>query len=291
MSSLIDEHTAWRLVQAVPPGVAGQGLVRAHHNPRPDVWVQVDASGGWKASPGVSPDARDLFDLYLPLQLHADLVVAQLGQSLDGRIATGSGQSHYITGPADIRRLHRLRALVDAVIVGAGTVAADNPRLTVRQVEGKNPVRVVLDPDGRLDRDRHLFSDGAARTLVVRRAAGDQSLPAAAGDVLTMPATRGGGFDPAALLRALREQGYRRVLVEGGGITVSRFLNAGVVDRLHVTVAPLLIGSGRPALTLEPIDSLDQALRPPCRHFRLGDDMLFDLDLRQAGPSHGVRPL
>jgi riboflavin biosynthesis pyrimidine reductase len=79
------------------------------------------------------------------------------------------------------------------------------------------------------------------------------------------------------------------VLVEGGGITVSRFLAAGVVDRLHVTVAPLLIGSGRPALTLEPIDTLRQALRPRCRHFHLGDDILFDLDLRgavtQMGPS------
>ena len=69
------------------------------------------------------------------------------------------------------------------------------------------------------------------------------------------------------------------MLVEGGGITVSRFLRAGVVDRLHVTVAPLLIGSGRPALTLEPIETLDQALRPRCRHFHLGEDILFDLEL------------
>jgi riboflavin biosynthesis pyrimidine reductase len=75
------------------------------------------------------------------------------------------------------------------------------------------------------------------------------------------------------------------VLIEGGGITISRFVQAGVVDRLHVTVAPLLIGSGRPALTLTAIESLDQALRPPCRHFRLGQDILFDLDLRHTWPS------
>jgi riboflavin biosynthesis pyrimidine reductase len=90
------------------------------------------------------------------------------------------------------------------------------------------------------------------------------------------------GFDPRLVLDVLRSLGYRRVLVEGGGVTVSRFLHAGVVDRLHVTVAPMLIGSGRPALTLPPIDSLELALRPGCRFFRLGDDMLFDLDLRQA---------
>jgi diaminohydroxyphosphoribosylaminopyrimidine deaminase / 5-amino-6-(5-phosphoribosylamino)uracil reductase len=279
----IDERTAWSLVRALPPGAAQAGPARVQHHPWPEVWLQVHASGRWEASADVSAEARDLFDLYLPLQLQADLVIAQLGQSLDGRIATGSGQSHYITGAADIRRLHRLRALVDAVIVGAGTVAADNPRLTVRQVEGDHPVRVVLDPDGRLDPGRHVFSDGAARTLVVRRAAGGQAGPFLDDDILTLPAAPTGGFDPRAILGSLRDQGYRRVLVEGGGITVSRFLAAGIVDRLHVTVAPVLIGSGRPSLTLEPIDSLEQALRPRCRYFQLGDDMLFDLDLRGGG--------
>lgn len=285
MSSPIDERTAWNLLRAVSPGVTTTGRpVRVHHHPNPEVWLQVDASGAWRTSGAPTGAGRDLLELLLPLRLPADLVIAQIGQSLDGRIATAAGHSHYVTGPADIRRLHRLRALVDAVLVGAGTVAADNPRLTVREVAGENPLRVILDPRGRLDRDRHVFSDGAARTVEVRRAAdGDASRPRLEGDVLRMPATRAGGFDPAALLAALRGLGCRRVLVEGGGTTVSRFLQAGALDRLHVTVAPLLIGGGRPALTLDPIESLDEALRPRCRHFRLGDDMLFDLDLRGAG--------
>ena len=84
-------------------------------------------SGRWQASVAPTAAARLLLDLYLPLQLRADLVIAQAGQSLDGRIATPTGHSHYVTGPADIRRLHRLRALVDAVVVGAGTVAAAIP--------------------------------------------------------------------------------------------------------------------------------------------------------------------
>ncbi len=281
MSTPIDERTAWNLVRAVPPGLTGEGAsTRVHHHPRPNVWLQVHASGRWETSTSVTDEARDVLELYLPLQLRADLVIAQTGQSLDGRIATPSGHSHYVTGPADIRRLHRLRALVDAVIVGAGTVASDNPRLTVREVEGENPVRVVLDPDGRLDRRTHVFSDGAARTLAVRRTLGGDVPPSADDDVLLLPVTGPDGFDPRTVIQALRDQGYRRVLIEGGGITVSRFLQAGLVDRLHVTVAPLLIGSGRPALTLDPIESLDQALRPPCRHVRLGDDILFDLDLR-----------
>lgn len=280
MSTPIDEDTAWALVRAVPPGLAGQTSARVRHHPRPDVWLQVHASGRWEASAEVTGAAQDVLDLYVPLLLQADLVVAQLGQSLDGRIATERGHSHYVTGPADIRRLHRLRALVDAVVVGAGTVAADNPRLTVREVEGANPVRVVLDPDDRLVAGRHVFTDGSARTLVVRRASRGEARPAVEGDVLMMPVGPAGDFDPGMVLQALRDQGCRRVLIEGGGITVSRFVQAGVVDRLHVAVAPLLIGSGRPALTLTPIDSLDQALRPPCRYFRLGDDMLFDLDLK-----------
>ena len=287
MSTPIDGRTAWNLVRDVPPGLAGKDSARVRHHPLPDVWLQVHASGRWEASSALTEEARDVVELYVPLQLRADLVVAQLGQSLDGRIATESGHSHYITGPADIRRLHRLRALVDAVVVGAGTVAADDPRLTVREVEGRSPVRVVLDPESRLDSGRHVFTDRSARTLVVRRSAQGVSEPSVRGDVLTMPVTTTGEFEPRALLHALRGQGCRRVLVEGGGVTVSRFLQAGAVDRLHVTVAPVLIGSGRPALTLAPIASLDQALRPPCRLFRLGEDVLFDLDLTQPPPPSG----
>ena len=280
MSPAIDEHTAWNLVRAVPPGLAGQDHACVRHDPRPDAWLQVHASGRWEASSEVTEEAHDVIELYLPLQLKADLIIAQIGQSLDGRIATESGHSHYVTGPVDLRRLHRVRALVDAVVVGAGTVALDNPRLTVRQVQGENPVRVVLDPDARLDPRQNVFSDGAARTLVVRRAPRDDAAPSVSRDVLIIPTSAADELDPGAILDALRREGYRRVLIEGGGVTVSRFVQAGVVDRLHVTVAPLLIGSGRPALMLTPIETLDQALRPPCRHFRLGDDILFDLDLR-----------
>jgi riboflavin biosynthesis pyrimidine reductase len=103
------------------------------------------------------------------------------------------------------------------------------------------------------------------------------------GNSLLMPATD--GFDPKSILEVLHDQGYKRILIEGGGNTVSRFLQADAVDRLHITVAPLLIGSGQVALMMDPIESLDQALRPTCRHFRLGRDILFDLNLRQQASS------
>ena len=284
VAATLDETAAWALVRAaVPHAILEPGPRRVAHRTRPELWLDLSESGGWEASVPPTPDARDLFDLYLPLTRGPDFVIGQLGQSLDGRIATVSGRSKYITGPEDIRRLHRLRALVDAVILGAGTVAQDDPRLTVREVEGENPVRVVLDPDGRLGEDRRVFSDRAARTLVVRRATTPTSHSRTRGDgpeVLTLPASGPQGFEPGAVLEALRVRGLRRVLVEGGGITVSRFLEAGLLDRLHLTVAPILMGSGRPGITLPPIETPDQSLRARCRHIPLGDDLLFDLDLR-----------
>ena len=290
----LDEHAAWRLVRSVGPGVHAPVQV---HDSRADVSLQVHPSGAWRTTARLTDEARQVLDLYLPLQLQDDFVIAQAGQSLDARIATAGGQSHYVTGAEDIRRLHRLRALVDAVVVGAGTVDADDPRLTVREVEGDNPLRVVLDPGDRLDRSRRVFCDAAAPTVVIRRrdrgepagkaapAPPRASAPRPRGGttVIDLPAGPSAVIDPRDVLAALRACGCRRFLIEGGGITVSRFLDAGTVDRLHVAVAPLLIGAGRPAFTLAPVATLDEALRPACRVFRLGDDVLFDLDLRAPG--------
>ncbi|MDA1092650.1 MAG: RibD family protein [Acidobacteria bacterium] len=287
MPTLMTESAAWGLIRAVPATDPGAERTRRVHSSANDsYWLHIDESGGWRASAPLSEAAKTLVDLYLPLQLDPNLVIGQIGQSLDGRIATEKGKSHYITGQADILRLHRLRALVDAVIVGAGTVAADDPRLTVRGVEGDNPVRVVLDPSARLSAEHAVFSDGAAPTLVVRAAR--LATPANTGEnVIALPTVSSAaapgaapGFDPHAVVEALRSRGLRRLLIEGGGVTVSRFLQAGALTRLHVAVAPILIGSGRPAFTLPAITVLDEALRPPCRQFQLGDDVLFDFDLR-----------
>lgn len=207
-------------------------------------------------------------------------VVAQLGQSLDGRIATATGQSRWINREAAIEHLHRLRACVDAVVVGVGTVLADNPRLTVRRVKGRNPARVVIDPSGRLPAEaRCLEEDGAARLVV--RAQGAAALPGV--EMIFMPRCNG-ALAPAEIVTVLFRRGLRRILVEGGARTISRFIEAGVIDRLHLMVSPVILGSGKCGLELSPIDKVAEARRPATRVYLLADgDVLFDCDLRRNG--------
>ena len=269
---------------AIDEDMAWAALLAARDAWRPDGPRATVAHGGlalspdlsWRAPGGDAPTqaARDLLDFLLPL-LAPRIAFAQLGQSLDGRIATASGHSHYVTGPRSLVHLHRLRALADAVVVGAGTLLADDPRLTVRHCAGPNPLRVVLDTRGGLRADRHAFADGAAPTLVLGPAGA-----AAPGRAEAAALPRGGdGFDARGVLDLLAARGTRRVLVEGGGATVSRFLAAGALDALHVVVAPIVIGSGRHGLDLPPIATLDAALRPRARRLALGEDMLFELRL------------
>lgn len=205
------------------------------------------------------------------------MVVAQCGQSIDARIATASGHSHYINGDEGLAHLHRLRALVDAVVVGVGTALADDPQLTVRRVAGPNPARIVLDPGGRLVPTARLLTDDGVRRLVVTRSETMLSVPASV-EVIRLEATDG-QLAPAAVLAALAERGLRRILVEGGSNTISRFLAAGCLDRLHVVIAPMIIGAGPSSVSLAPIERVDQAIRAPMRVHQLGSEVLLDCDL------------
>ncbi|MCC5977441.1 MAG: RibD family protein [Salinarimonas sp.] len=210
----------------------------------------------------------------------APFVVAQLGQSLDGRIATVTGHSFYINGAGALDHLHAIRAHVDAVVVGIGTVLADDPQLNVRRVAGRDPARVVIDPNGRLPADARILRDDGARRLVMRRAGRGVGLPSGVEEI-TLDATNDGPIPPQVILAALAEAGFARILLEGGARTISDFLHAGCIDRLHMLMAPVLIGSGKPGLSLPAIETLDGALRPETTAYLLeGGDVLFDCDLR-----------
>lgn len=201
------------------------------------------------------------------------LVIGQLGQSLDGRIATPSGHSRYINRAGALEHLHRLRAEVDAVIVGVGTVIADNPLLTVRRVPGTNPARIILDPHNRTPDDALCLTNDGSRRLIFA------SKPRSRSDgIETVRLPHGNnGFSPHAVLEALRERGMSRILVEGGSVTLSRFLAARALDRLHLLIAPMMIGSGLTGLTLPPIIDLASALRVSATVYPLGEgDILVD---------------
>src|SRR6476659_7390251 len=203
-------------------------------------------------------------ELFAPLRHGTvdDLViVGQIGQSLDGCVATASGHSRYINGPAGLAHLHRLRAIVDAVVVGVGTALADDPQLTVRHVAGRNPARVVIDPSARVPAAAKMFARDGVRCLVMTANDVKPQLPADIEIVGLQTFQR--RIAPEAILSALHERGLRRILIEGGAETVSRFLVANCLDRLHVVVAPIIIGSGRPSFNLPPIERVQEALRAP----------------------------
>lgn len=225
-------------------------------------------------------EPRDPIDIIRGAARDRPFVVAQLGQSLDGRIATLSGESRWINKDAALDHVHRIRAAVDAVVVGIGTVVADDPLLNVRRVAGRNPARIVIDPSGRLPPTARCLAAGdGVRRLVVRSA----GAPLPEG-VEELHLERGpNGLDPVAIVAALWCRGLRSFLVEGGARTVSAFLDAGAVDRLHVLVAPVILGSGKPGLSLAPIARLADAHRPTADIHVLDDgDVLFDCDMRSA---------
>jgi diaminohydroxyphosphoribosylaminopyrimidine deaminase / 5-amino-6-(5-phosphoribosylamino)uracil reductase len=214
------------------------------------------------------------------------VIVGQVGQSLDGRVATATGHSKYINCPAGIEHLHRLRALVDIVVVGVGTAVADNPQLTVRQVAGPQPARAVIDPSGRLGANAKLFADDGVRRLLITTD-GSRATPPPGVEVITLPA-EDGNIAPSAIVASLAGAGMRRILIEGGADTVSRFIAARCLDRLHVNVAPVILGAGGPGIELPPLERADQAHRMQVRVYKIEDDVLFDCDLSDQRIAIGV---
>jgi riboflavin-specific deaminase-like protein len=247
-----------------------------------DVWAALLAARAGAAPPD-HPAAQPFRPILASVADGGSIIIGRLAQTLDGRIATTSGSSQWIGGRGDLVHTHRLRALCDAVIVGAGTVAADDPRLTTREVPGPDPVRIVLDPTGRLPGDRRIFA-GAPQTLHAVAADAPLGAPHGASDLLRLPRGPGRGLDLHALVAALAARGLRRIFVEGGGETVSRFLAAGLLDRLHLTVAPMILGSGRPAFILPEASRIDEGLRFSWTVFPMGDDILIDAAILRARP-------
>jgi len=203
-------------------------------------------------------------------------VTLKLATSLDGRIATASGESRWITGEASREQVHRLRAGHDAVLVGIETALADDPELTVRLpgYAGPQPARVVLDSRQRLTPDCKLVKSAKdIPTYVVATGEPDRALSEAGVRVLTVPAIGENRPDLKSVVRALEDQGLARLFVEGGGQVAGSFLRCGLVDVIEWFRAPILIGGeGRPGIGALAVAGLTEA-----PHFRR-------VEVRELGP-------
>jgi 3,4-dihydroxy 2-butanone 4-phosphate synthase/GTP cyclohydrolase II len=214
--------------------------------------------------------------------VHRPYVVLKYAQSLDGRIATATGDSKWISGESERRVTHALRAASDAVLVGVGTVLEDDPQLTVRMVPGTSPMRVVLDTTLRTPDSALILGTEAATTIMTT-----EWSPASRRDELrergvrieVVPSGRDGVDLPAALA-ILRETGTTSILVEGGSRVLTAMLAAGLVDRLIVSVAPLVLGEGTEAIRDLGITKVADAIHLDNRSVHLlDDDVLFAWDV------------
>ena len=211
-------------------------------------------------------------------------VTVHYAQTIDGRLATRTGDSQWISGQESLVMAHALRASHAAVLVGAGTVAADDPRLTARLVEGPSPIRVVLDSKLRLSPDANVVADGAAATILAttelapvdrRRMFGRRGV-----EVLVLPSTPDGRVDLASLLDELGARGIATLLVEGGASVITAMIRERRVSRLVVSIAPLVLGEG-----IEAVGDLDILRLRDALTFRraafsqLGPDVIFDGEL------------
>lgn len=209
-------------------------------------------------------------------------VTISYAQTLDGRLATSTGSSQWISGPESLTITHTLRATHDAIMVGAGTVCQDNPRLTVRLVEGRDPLRVIVDSRLRIPLDAAVLAGGAAAGTIMgttKHAPAERIAAARAtgASVIVLPETPSGQVNLHALLTALADSGIGSIMVEGGAGLITSLLRERLADRLVVTVAPKLLGIGIEAVGDLGISDLADAIQlrdvtvTPC-----GVDLVLD---------------
>jgi GTP cyclohydrolase II len=207
-------------------------------------------------------------------------VTVHYAQTIDGRIAARNGDAHWVSGESSLRLAHELRASHDAVMVGIGTVLADDPRLTVRLVDGHSPIRVIVDSTLRVPLTSNVFADRTARTIVATTTTAPQAraraIKAAGGEVLRAHADENGAVDLTDLLRRLRGIGIGSLLIEGGRGIITSALRGHLVDRLTVCIAPKVIGEGVAAVGDLHIDYLREALTfSHARFVTCGEDLIF----------------
>ncbi|MDD4240279.1 MAG: bifunctional diaminohydroxyphosphoribosylaminopyrimidine deaminase/5-amino-6-(5-phosphoribosylamino)uracil reductase RibD [Smithellaceae bacterium] len=240
-------------------------------------------------------ESRDLNEVFFHfMEKGRPFVTVKYAQTLDGRIATSTGRSQWISSPASLKFAHRLRAEHDAILVGSNTVLADNPTLTVRHVRGRNPVRIILDSGLITPTDANVMQNlSEAPTLIITtKDSADprfQALSSAGATMITVAADGHGHVNLTSLLPLLAQRKISSVLIEGGAQVITSAFQNGLVDRLVVVTAPKIIGRGIEAVGDLGIRDLAQARIFSIRKIlKKGPDVI--MDARPARPGPAVRP-
>ncbi len=221
----------------------------------------------------VSKFYQSILNILLPiLRKNKKLVIAQIGQSIDGRIALNNGNSHYINNPKSIIYLHCLRSISDAIIVGSNTIKKDDPLLTTRKIKGTNPKRIIIDGSLSLNNKYKIFNDGNENIIFTKS---NKNIRLNNSTIIRLKEKN----FTKNFITEIKKLKYNNILVEGGSKTISELINNKYIDILQFMIAPILIGSGINSLNLKEISNLDKAIRPKHNFNELENEIIVNLFL------------
>ena len=221
----------------------------------------------------ISKFYQSILNILLPiLRKNKKLVIAQIGQSIDGRIALNNGNSHYINNPKSIIYLHCLRSISDAIIVGSNTIKKDDPLLTTRKIKGKNPKRIIIDGSLSLNNKYKIFNDGNENIIFTKS---NKNIRLNNSTIIRLKEKN----FTKNLITQIKKLKYKNILVEGGSKTISELINNKYIDILQFMIAPILIGSGINSLNLKEISNLNKAIRPKHNFNELDNEIIVNLFL------------
>ncbi len=221
----------------------------------------------------ISKFYQSILNILLPiLRKNKKLVIAQIGQSIDGRIALNNGNSHYINNPKSIIYLHCLRSISDAIIVGSNTIKKDDPLLTTRKIKGTNPKRIIIDGSLSLNNKYKIFNDGNENIIFTKS---NKNIRLNNSIIIRLKEKN----FTKNLITQIKKLKYKNMCVEGGSKTISELINNKYIDILQFMIAPILIGSGINSLNLKEISNLNKAIRPKHNFNELENEIIVNLFL------------
>jgi len=221
----------------------------------------------------ISKYYQSILNILLPiLRKNKKLVIAQIGQSIDGRIALNNGNSHYINNPKSIIYLHCLRSISDAIIVGSNTIKKDDPLLTTRKIKGTNPKRIIIDGSLSLNNKYKIFNDGNENIIFTKS---NKNIRLNNSTIIRLKEKN----FTKNFITQIKKLKYKNILVEGGSKTISELINNKYIDILQFMIAPILIGSGINSLNLKEISNLNKAIRPKHNFNELENEIIVNLFL------------